>query len=87
MKGFIVCGVLLSSLLSLSACADQTPSEAAAVRVMSGSEPPQPLSAQDIQAAQSPAGAGKTRAEVYQELVNSEKSGEWETLNSTLYAH
>lgn len=31
--------------------------------------------------------AGKTRAEVYQELLRAEKSGEMQRLNSTLYAN
>jgi hypothetical protein len=30
---------------------------------------------------------GKTRAQVYQELVQAEKDGELKYLNSTLYAH
>jgi hypothetical protein len=33
------------------------------------------------------ASAGKTRAEVYQELLQAEKSGEMQRLNSTLYAN
>ncbi|NPT41341.1 DUF4148 domain-containing protein [Paraburkholderia sp. 1N] len=31
--------------------------------------------------------AGKTRAQVYQELVHAEKDGQLAYLNSTLYAH
>jgi hypothetical protein len=31
--------------------------------------------------------AGKTRAEVYQELIQAEKDGQLQYLNSTLYSH
>jgi hypothetical protein len=31
--------------------------------------------------------AGKTRAQVYQELVHAEQDGQLDYLNSTLYAH
>jgi hypothetical protein len=31
--------------------------------------------------------AGKTRAQVYQELVHAEKDGQLAYLNSTIYAH
>jgi Domain of unknown function (DUF4148) len=31
--------------------------------------------------------AGKTRAEVYQELVHAEQDGQLATLNRTVYAH
>ncbi|SDH14048.1 DUF4148 domain-containing protein [Paraburkholderia phenazinium] len=33
------------------------------------------------------ASAGKTRAQVYQELVHAEQDGELNYLNSTIYAH
>lgn len=35
----------------------------------------------------SQANTGKTRAQVYQELVHAEKDGQLDYLNSTLYAH
>lgn len=89
MKSLIILWALSIAVASLSACTALTPEESDAVRVMSGSEQPQPtLGAKTQQQSAKPdSNGGKTRAEVYQELIDSERSGEMEYLNSTLYAH
>jgi hypothetical protein len=88
MKSSIAVSLLFGTVVLLTGCAGQSPDAMTAMRVMSGSEPPQPVSTQSAQAAApDQATTGKTRAEVYQELIDSEKSGELTTLDNTVYAH
>ncbi|MEJ0003917.1 MAG: DUF4148 domain-containing protein [Pararobbsia sp.] len=87
MKSLIAASLLLGGVASLSGCVNLSPDEMIAMRVMSGAEAPQPASTPSAQAAAAPQASGKTRAEVYQELVEAEKNGEVESLNATVYAH
>jgi hypothetical protein len=87
MKSLITAGIFLGLIVTLSACTTLTPDEEAAMRIESGAAPPQSATTQSSQTTASNSTSGKTRAQVYQELVNSEKSGEMEYLNSTLYSH
>ena len=82
MKKIICCGILFSAVVSASAFA-LTPEEIQATHVMSGSE--QPVAVQHTQ--DQVQSAPKTRAQVYQELVDAERSGEINQLNSTVYVH
>lgn len=86
MKKAIYCVLLAGAAITASAsvfAAGLSPEEVQATHVMAGSEPP-------VQVSQAPqqANAGpKTRAQVYQELVDAERSGEVTRLNDTLYAN
>jgi hypothetical protein len=73
-------GLLSASSAFAADAATSAPSASSEMVAMSDAVVPAP-------AMQFEQNAGKTRAEVYQELIHSEKSGEYQRLNSTLYAN
>jgi hypothetical protein len=86
MKKAILCALVIGASVSASAsvfASGLSPEEIQATHVMAGSEPPVQVK-QEPQAVNS---GPKTRAQVYQELVDAERSGVVEQLNSTLYAN
>jgi hypothetical protein len=84
MKKAICCVMLLgATMASASVFANGlSADEIQATHVVAGSEAPV-----QVPASQDLTSGPKTRAQVYQELVNSERSGQYSQLNSTLYAH
>jgi hypothetical protein len=86
MKKALFCAMLFGASIAASAsvfASGLTPEEVQATHIMAGSEPP----VQVQQAPQDVTTGPKTRAQVYNELVNAERSGEVERLNATLYAN
>ena len=86
MKKVLLCAMVLGATITASAsvfAGGMSPEEIQATHVMAGSEPPVQVPV-NAQAANS---GPKTRAQVYQELVDSERSGQLEQLNATLYAN
>lgn len=86
MKSTICGAVSFVATLMISASAiagGLTPEEVQATHVMAGSEQPVPVP----QSAQQVNSGPKTREQVYQELVDAERSGEINLLNATVYAH
>ncbi|CAM2153285.1 DUF4148 domain-containing protein [Pararobbsia alpina] len=86
MKKAIFCAMLIGASVTASAsvfASGLSPEEIQATHVMAGSE--QPVQVQ--QAPQDINAGPKTRAQVYQELVDAERSGVVEKLNATLYAN
>jgi hypothetical protein len=85
MKKAICCAMLLGATFAASATVfanGLSAEEIQATHVVAGSEAPV-----QVQASQDVTSSPKTRAQVYQELVDSERSGQYSQLNSTLYAH
>ncbi|WP_158602021.1 DUF4148 domain-containing protein [Pararobbsia silviterrae] len=84
MKKAMFCVVLMGATVAASASAfagSLSPEEVQATHVLAGSEPP----VQIQQTSQQMNSGPKTRAQVYQELVDAERSGQVSQLNATLY--
>jgi uncharacterized protein YdeI (BOF family) len=74
---------LAGILVSSAAFAQSNPSTNDAATT---AQQPQQTQSQSVSPYDQPS-AGKTRAEVYQDLVHAEQDGQLATLNRTLYAH
>ncbi|WP_144154309.1 DUF4148 domain-containing protein [Paraburkholderia sp. BCC1885] len=90
MKTLLIAIAFVGATATASAFAQTTATEnqqtAASTQVAANSGSPMGQAGQWV-SPDAQANTGKTRAQVYQELVQAEKDGQLDYLNSTIYAH